>query len=108
MRLRIEFSERASSDLAEIHAWIAADSPANASRWLAQLESTILSLDLSPERCALAPEHAQFEGVELRQLLVGRYRILFFVRKSTVVAGGAGNQARRSVHSELPPIALHR
>ena len=41
------------------------------------------SLERSPLRCSLAPESAFFEE-EIRQLIYGKYRILFTVEGETV------------------------
>jgi plasmid stabilization system protein ParE len=48
------------------------------------LESAILGLDASPERCVVAPESESIEAFEIRQLLVGNYRVLFTIRERTV------------------------
>jgi plasmid stabilization system protein ParE len=84
MKYHVAFSDQAKSDLSDIYAWIAADSPENAVRWVATLEAAILGLDVSPHRCPGAPEDAEIEEVEIRHLIVGRYRVLFMVSERTV------------------------
>lgn len=84
MKYRVEFADQARSDLSEIYAWIAKDSAVDAARWVATLESAVLGLDVSPERCVVAPESEAIEAFEIRQLLVGNYRVLFTVRERTV------------------------
>jgi plasmid stabilization system protein ParE len=79
MNYRVEFARQARSDLFEIYAWVAADSVLQAARWISTLEASICSLDASPERCAIAPENGELEGVELRNLIVGAYRVIFQV-----------------------------
>jgi plasmid stabilization system protein ParE len=84
MKYRVEFARRARSDLSEIYTWIAADSVLEAAHWISTLEASIASLDVSPERCPIAPENDEFEGVEIRHKFVGAYRVVFQVRGPTV------------------------
>jgi plasmid stabilization system protein ParE len=84
VKYRVEFADQAKSDLFEIHMWIAEDSPINAARWVALLEAAIHSLDVSPERCVIAPENDEVEEFEVRHLIVGLYRVLFTVRERVV------------------------
>lgn len=53
-------------------------SVAVAVRWFNQLEQAIETLEAMPRRCAVAPESSYFE-LEIRQLLVDPYRILFTI-----------------------------
>lgn len=84
MKYRVEFADHAKSDLFDIYAWIASDSPMNAARWVATIEAAIDGLDLNPARCPVAPEDAEIEEVEIRQLIVGRYRVLFLMTEKVV------------------------
>ncbi len=100
MRYRVELADRAKSDLFEIYLWIAEDSAVNAARWVVALESEILGLDVSPERCVIAPENEEIEEFEVRQLLVGRYRVLFIVRERKVFVLHIRHGSRRTATRE--------
>ena len=55
-----------------------------ANQWIRQLRHTIRSrLASLPLSCPIAPESEEV-GVEIRQLIMRRYRILFIVEKKTV------------------------
>jgi plasmid stabilization system protein ParE len=84
MKYRVEFAGQAKSDLSDLTLWIAEDSPADAARWLDVPEAAIHDLDVSPERCALAPENDESEECEVRHLIVGLYRVLFTVQAGMV------------------------
>ena len=56
----------------------------NAKLWVRKLRQTLIKrLSLMPSACSIAPESEQL-GVPVRQLIVGRYRVLFTVRRGTV------------------------
>ena len=63
--------------------WIAADSPGQAILWFNGLVEVSESLSTNPERCPRAPESNEVDR-EIRQLLYGKYRILFMIRDDTV------------------------
>ncbi|MEP7270954.1 MAG: type II toxin-antitoxin system RelE/ParE family toxin [Acidobacteriota bacterium] len=50
-----------------------------AERWTRQMRKAVKGLATFPDRCPLAPEDNEF-AAEIRQLIVGRYRVLFTVR----------------------------
>lgn len=100
MRYRVEFADQAKSDLFEIYLWIAEDSAVDAARWVVTLESKILGLDVSPERCVIAPENEEIEESEVRQLLVDRYRVLFIVRERKVFVLHIRHGSRRTATRE--------
>ena len=55
-----------------------------AEKWMRELYSKILELlAISPTGCAIAPD-ADVEGSEIRQMYVGRYRILFVIQGKSV------------------------
>ena len=58
-------------------------SEAAALRWYEGLMKAFHSLKKNPLRCPVAPESAFFEE-EIRQLIYGKYRILFTVEGETV------------------------
>ena len=79
MAFTIEFSERARRDLHEIVQYIHRDSPAAATRWRRKLLKRLSVLESMAPSFGLAPEN-EFTRCEVRQLLFGRYRILYTVR----------------------------
>jgi plasmid stabilization system protein ParE len=73
---QIEFTEVAEMETQDTLLWLLGRSPDQAGRWQDGIEKAILSLSEFPARCPLAPEDDMF-SVSVRQLLFGRYRILF-------------------------------
>lgn len=68
----------AEADLESAYLYIAQESPKNALNWFFQMQSEIRTLETLPFRCPLAPENGVFDQ-EIRQLIVGKYRVLFTV-----------------------------
>jgi toxin ParE1/3/4 len=83
MTYRIHITAAAVADTETISAYLAETSPQTAERVLAQLEKGINSLADFPKRYGLAPEAAT-HGKEVRQIVVGKYRVLFMVILETV------------------------
>ena len=55
-----------------------------AKRWIRELRAAITKqLSLIPKGFPLAPENDEFSE-EIRQMIVGRYRVLFTIRKNKV------------------------
>jgi len=79
MAYRIELSPLAFDEIDAIVEYIGRDSIENAYRWRTRLFEQIEKLDLMPRSCSLAPE-SEFGSVEVRQIIFGRYRILFTIR----------------------------
>lgn len=63
---------------------IAEDKPLAALQWYDHVYEKIHSLGELPHRCPLVPENVHFD-FELRHLLIGNHRILFYVEEKTVV-----------------------
>ena len=80
---RVEPTHRALADADEAFLWIYDEAPESALRWYDGLLDAFKSLGKNPTRCSLAQENPFFEN-EIRQLLYGRYRILFTLRGKTV------------------------
>ena len=57
--------------------------PENAWRWRRRLEQRLQVLITSPEAFGFAPEDTEAKA-EIRQVLFGKYRILYTVRRQTV------------------------
>ena len=83
MAYRIELSRRAQQDVEEAFLHIQADAPGNARRWRHALERKLRVLERLPEAFGFAPENYDAKA-DVRQILFGRYRILYTVRESTV------------------------
>lgn len=77
----------AQQDIAEAYAWLAQREPEAANRWFNSIYGTIGSLEVFPERCALAPESKSLNR-EIREIFHGRrqhkYRILFTTTEQEV------------------------
>jgi toxin ParE1/3/4 len=69
---------RALAELQEIQGFLAEQSPAAADHVFAMIKHAILSLSEFPRRCALAREDPR-SSVELRHLIVGNHRVLFYI-----------------------------
>ena len=77
----------AERDIGEACEWLEERDADAAVRWYNQLIGVILSLDIFPERCPLAPE-SHFFNAEIREIFHGhrqyKYRILFTVSENEV------------------------
>ncbi len=78
MVFRVEIAPQAIGNIDLIVASLQRAAPRAAKEWLDGLEAAIATLTEMPARCPLAPENEHFR-VEIRQLLYGRYRILFTI-----------------------------
>lgn len=58
-------------------------SPANAKSWYLNLVAAIKTLEHLALRCPIADEAADIH-LDIRQLVVGRYRVLYFVQANSV------------------------
>jgi toxin ParE1/3/4 len=74
---------QAEEDIRQAMRWIARHSPEKARSWYFDILQTIESLNTSPARCPFAPERETF-GLEIRQLLFEKYRILFVIEDESV------------------------
>jgi plasmid stabilization system protein ParE len=83
MAYRVEVSRRAERDIEEAFEYIYSRAPRNAIRWRGALQRRLQALETNPERFGLAPEDEAAKA-NVRQLLYGRYRILYTVREKTV------------------------
>ena len=79
----VEPTDKALVDAGEAYFWISEQSEGAALRWYEGLLKAFRSLEKNPLRCSLAPESDFFEE-EIRQLIYGKYRILFTVEDETV------------------------
>ena len=74
-------------ELEEAYDWLVAQTPQHGPLWYNGLLDAVLSLEVSPARCPLAPE-SKDSPEPIRQLIYGKrqhaYRILFTIRGETV------------------------
>lgn len=82
MRYEVIVQPDAEAELEECYRYIWKDAPERAARWRRQVLQRALSLERFPIRCVLAPENGAF-GYEVRQLIVGAYRLLFTIDEPT-------------------------
>lgn len=99
MEYQVELSRRAESDIEEAFLYIQERAPRNAVLWRDGLEAKLRVLERMPESFALAPEN-QDTTIEVRQLLYGRYRILYTVRGLTVFVLTVRHGARQFMAAE--------
>lgn len=86
----------AQKDIDQAYRWIVKHSPHTAAMWHSDLTEAIASLESFPYRCPLAREDPFFKD-ELRQLLCGKYRIVFTVKDEEVHILHVRHTARRTV-----------
>ena len=84
-RYAVVFEESAQLDVRGSYDWgCSAWGKKAAQRWVRELRAAVLNqLALIPKGFPLAPEDEEFSE-EIRQMVVGRYRVLFTIRKHKV------------------------
>jgi plasmid stabilization system protein ParE len=82
---QIQVATQARKDIGEAYDWLFEQSQVAADRWFIELSNAIDSLEHFPNRCPIAPESKYFLNGVLRQLLHGKYRIIFTVRDDQVM-----------------------
>jgi plasmid stabilization system protein ParE len=95
----VDFTRTAEREIEEIEDWIAGDSPETAARWIDGLLAVIDRLERMPSRCPLAPEN-ESHAEEIRQMIYGRYRILFTILPGRVVILHVRHGARLPLRAE--------
>jgi plasmid stabilization system protein ParE len=83
-KFRVEITEAAEADIAEIWEYIAQDKPDAATAFILRLEEQIGTLENFPERCPLVPEN-EILGTAYRHLLYGNYRTIFKIIEYRVI-----------------------
>ena len=78
--MKVEITALAEADLETIYQHIRDDSPTRAAAWRQGLLQAAQALEQFPHRCPLAPESSA--ALEIRQLLYGRYRVLFTITRT--------------------------
>lgn len=84
MTYRVVVTSEAEQDLDELFRFVALDNPAAARKVVAVLRKRVKTLASMPKRCPRAPEDG-LDGLEIRHLVHGRYRIIFGIDGKTVV-----------------------
>ena len=97
--MKVEMTALAEADLETIYRHIREDSPTRAAEWRQGLLLAAQALEQFPHRCPLAAESGA--ALEIRQLLSGRYRLLFTVTHDTVYILHIRHRARQPL-TEAP------
>ena len=79
--VNISWSQLALDDLKNIHAYIALDSQYYATNFIEKLVKKIKLLEKYPSSGRIVPE---FENAEIRELIEGKYRIVYKLGESEV------------------------
>jgi len=90
---KVRITQAAETDIQDIWSYIAADSPANADRFILEMEKQLHTLEHFPQRCPLIPENEHL-GTHYRHLLQGDYRTLFRIAGKTVYVARVIHGAR--------------
>ena len=80
---RIDIKPTAETDIITRYQQIAEDAPQNALSWYLNIIECIENLDTMAERCPIAPEDQDVQQ-GIRHLIIGDYRVLFFVNDDIV------------------------
>jgi toxin ParE1/3/4 len=83
-KFKVDITEVAEADVAEIWEYIAQHKPDAATAFILHLEEQISTLESLPERCPLVPEN-ELLGSAYRHLLYGNYRTIFKIVGSRVI-----------------------
>lgn len=94
MEYRIELSLRAERDIEEAFAYIHSDAPLNAVKWRRGLEAKLELLASMPTIFGAAPENRD-SSKEVKQLVYGRYRILYSLEADVVFVLSIRHGARQ-------------
>lgn len=84
MNYRVVVTPGAEEDLDDLFRYIALDNPAAAHKFVEGLRRRLKTLASMPKRCPRAPEDG-LDGLEIRHLVYGQYRIVFGIDDRTVV-----------------------
>ena len=84
MSRKVVLTPTAEADLDDILHFIALDHLPTARRFVTTLRARMKTLARMPERCRRAPEDG-LDGLEIRQLVSGGYRILFTIDADCIV-----------------------
>ena len=77
---KIRWTEKASTHLQAIHAYIAVDSPVYAARFIQSLVKSVSALNTMPHLGRIVPE---LENLKLREIIFHDYRIVYRVAENS-------------------------
>ena len=83
-KFKVEITQIAEADVAEIWEYIAQDKPEMATALVRRLEEQVGTLERFPERCPWVPEN-ELLGADYRHLPYGNYRTIFKIVGSRVI-----------------------
>jgi plasmid stabilization system protein ParE len=87
MTFQVEITAPAEEQIEKAYLWYRNRDSAFADQWFRGLMNAIATLQSSPQRCSLVPEHELFPE-EVRQLLCGKgktaFRVIFTIRGNIV------------------------
>ena len=83
-KYKVLLTRHAQNDLEHVYYYIAADSVANASKFILQLEKEIYFLDHLPNCNPLISENEYF-GTDYRHLIYNKYRIIYRIIDDSVI-----------------------
>lgn len=84
MTYKVVVTPEAKGDLDRIFRFVALEKPDAARKFVSGLRRRLKSLASMPRRCSRAPEDG-LDGLEIRHLVHGQYRIIFAIDGGTVV-----------------------
>ncbi len=84
MTHEVVVTAEAERDLHQLFLFVARENPNAARKFVADLRRRLKTLAAMPRRAALAPENG-LDGLEIRHLVHGRYRIVFAIDGKTVI-----------------------
>lgn len=93
MSYEVILPEGPKQEIIEIANYIRQDSPQAAERWTDRIFDAIATLETFPEAHSYALEN-RTHSRELRNLLFGKYRIIFFVEQMRVIVVSIRHSAR--------------
>lgn len=96
MSRKVVITPTGEADLDDILHFIALDDPGAARRFISGLRRRMKTLAEMAERCPIAPENG-LDGLEIRHLIYGQYRIVFALEDRCVVVLQIRHGARRAV-----------
>ena len=94
MTYTVVVTPEAERDLDQVFRFAALETPDRARTFVTGLRRRLKTLAAMPRRCPRAPEDG-LDGLEIRHLIHGRYRIIFAIDDPTVVILQVRHGARR-------------
>ena len=99
MSFHVTTHPQAEEDIRQAMRWISHYSPQKATLWYFDVRQAIDSLQHFPARCSFARERETF-GLEIRQRLFDKYRILFLIEDETVYVLRVRHQSQQTLQPD--------